>query len=74
MVPPQPNRERFDEIYAESGVPANMTWHTAVNTDHMFRMTDTICFDYEGSIDNPYSEDFVAYLEGWIDTLGVSQQ
>jgi len=72
MVPPTPNRERFDEIFADTGVPTNITWHEAASVDHMFRITDTTCFDYEASIGNPYSQGFVDYLETWVDGLGIS--
>ena len=72
MVPPEPNRDRMNEIFAATGVPSNFTWYTAANTDHMFRMADTICFDYEASIGNPYSDEFVAYLEEWVNQLGLS--
>jgi len=66
MVPPDQNRARFDEIFPQ-GPPANMTFHVSSSTDHMFRMTDTICFDYEASIGNPYSEEFRLFLGKWLD-------
>jgi pimeloyl-ACP methyl ester carboxylesterase len=71
MVPPEPNLERLEEIFP-AGVPSYITAHVADSTDHMFRMANTICFDYEASIGNPYSDPFVAYLESWVDGLGVS--
>jgi len=71
MVPPAPNLERLEDIFP-AGVPSYITTHVADATDHMFRITDTICFDYEGSIGNPYSEPFVAYVESWVDGLGIS--
>ena len=66
MVPPEQNSERFNEIFP-TGAPKNITWFTTPRSDHMFRITDTVCFDYYASIDNPYSEEFRAVLTGWVD-------
>jgi hypothetical protein len=66
MVPVDQNRPRFDEFFP-NGAPANITWHAEPNTDHLFRITDTICFDYSGESHPPYSTSFVKYLESWVD-------
>jgi pimeloyl-ACP methyl ester carboxylesterase len=66
MVPPEQNRTRFGEIFP-NGAPQNITWHEAEKTDHMFRITDTICFDWEASLENPYSEEFRRFLAAWVD-------
>lgn len=66
MVPPEQNSERFNEIFP-TAAPANITWFTTLRSDHMFRITDTVCFDYYGFIDNPHSEEFRTVLTGWVD-------
>jgi len=70
MVPPEQNRNRFDEIFPD-GSPSEITWHVADSTDHMFRITDTICFDYSASLENPYSQDFRRYLGSWVDEIVI---
>lgn len=66
MVPPDQNRTRFEEIFPK-GAPSHVTWFTAESTDHMFRITDTVCFDYDASLNNSYSEEFRTFLGAWID-------
>jgi len=38
----------------------------------MFRITDTVCFDYSGKTNPPYSQSFVEYLSDWVDRFAVN--
>ncbi|TFG60021.1 MAG: alpha/beta fold hydrolase [Spirochaetales bacterium] len=66
MVPPDQNLGRLNEIFP-NGLPSNMTQFTTPKADHLFHITDTICFDYEASLAKPYSEEYRRFLAAWID-------
>ena len=72
MVPVDQNWPRFQQIFPD-GTPENITWHTAPAADHLFRTTDTVCFDYSGASRPPYADRFVEYLAAWIGEHAVPE-
>lgn len=67
MVPPEQNRLRLEEIFSD-GVPENFTWYVEDDSDHLFRTTDSVCFDYYKSLESPFSPDIQGAIAGWIDS------
>ena len=68
-VPAKENMERYDEIFHD-GPPENLSTVVIENTDHLFHLTDTVCFEWEQSIRKPYSKELVAVLEAWLTEHG----
>ena len=62
------NQIRLEELFP-SGLPMHITTYTTPEADHMFRDTDTICFDWEKSLNAPYSDAFLSFLNQWLDSL-----
>lgn len=70
MVPPEQNRRRFDEMFGIEW-PDNFDWYVEAGSDHLFRTTDTFCFDYYESLESPFSPNIGAAVGDWVDTLAV---
>jgi dipeptidyl aminopeptidase/acylaminoacyl peptidase len=70
MVPPEQNRRRFDEIFS-AGSPDNFTWYVEADSDHLFRTTDTVCFDYFQSLEAPFSPGTQDTIAHWVDSLNL---
>ena len=62
------NKLRLEEIFPNK-MPSNLSLHIASGVDHMFRETDTVCFDWEASLDAPYNSSFLVNLNSWLDDV-----
>lgn len=66
MVSLEANMQALDDIFPQY-IPGNFQIETIAQADHLFRLTDTVCFDYfrHGN----YAEQLSQSLDEWLSTL-----
>jgi hypothetical protein len=68
QAPPPDSLARLDEIFPD-GAPPNITVHVEPGADHYFREAESICFDWQAALGNPYRESFQRALGAWVDEV-----
>jgi pimeloyl-ACP methyl ester carboxylesterase len=65
MVPPKENLQRFAEMWGDN-FPEHLSTVVIPGADHLFNLTDTVCFDWEQSIRKPHAAALVQVLRDWL--------
>lgn len=60
------NIARLYEIF-NNEIPDNITVYKAIDCDHFFKITDSLCFDYYNSLELPVSQTFLNFYSNWLE-------